>query len=76
MSNIRSITARKNDRLIHVETPLGIVNIYLGLTGADGSRRERIEYLLNDYSGEPRVKMSNDTLALLAIEEVRNETNR
>lgn len=42
-------------RIVHVETTLGIVNIYVGLRDAHGRRVERVEMLPNQYAGEPRV---------------------
>lgn len=42
-------------RLVHVETSLGIVNIYVGLRDAAGRRVERVEIIPNDYAGERRV---------------------
>ena len=41
--------------MIHVETPLGIVNIYVGLRDAEGRRVERVEMIPNRYAGEPKV---------------------
>lgn len=46
---------RTKTRLLHVETPLGIVNIYLGLTDIKGRRVERVDMLPNNYSGERKV---------------------
>ena len=40
---------------IHVETPLGIVNIYVGLRDNKGRRVERISVQPNQYAGEPKV---------------------
>ena len=42
-------------RIVHVETTLGIVNIYVGLRDEQGRRVERIEVLPNRYAGEPAV---------------------
>jgi hypothetical protein len=51
-----SLVRRKpRTELLHVETPLGIVNIYVGLTDTEGRRVERIEIIPNDFAGEPKV---------------------
>ena len=57
MSDMRTIVPRKKDRIIHVETALGIVNIWLGLMASQGQRVERVEILPNDYAGEPKVTL-------------------
>lgn len=41
--------------LLHVETPLGIVNIRVGLHDRKGRRVESIEVLENRYAGQPKV---------------------
>ena len=41
--------------IIHIETTLGIVNIYVGLTDAKGRRVETVEMRPNQYAGEPEV---------------------
>lgn len=53
----RSVTVKAGD-LLHVETPLGIVNIRAGLTDSLGRRVDSIETLPNDYAGEPRVEIA------------------
>lgn len=57
--NTRVITidpnGRRKTRLLHVETPLGIVNIWVGLTDIKGRRVERVDMLPNNYSGERKV---------------------
>lgn len=40
---------------LHVETPLGIVNIRVGLTDAEGRRVDSVEVIPNRYAGEPAV---------------------
>jgi hypothetical protein len=45
----------KDEQLLHVETPLGIVNIRTGLHDAEGRRVESIELIPNSYVGEPEV---------------------
>ena len=42
-------------RIVHIETTLGIVNVYVGLRDAHGRRVERVEMLPNRYAGEPLV---------------------
>lgn len=54
--------------VIHVETDLGIVNIYVGLRDTEGRRVERIEYRPNEYAGEPVVVMERNIVALRAVE--------
>jgi hypothetical protein len=41
--------------IVHVETELGIVNIYLGLRTEGGRRIEAVFMDPNQYAGEPRV---------------------
>jgi len=55
MDGIKRVTVSKRDRVIHVETPLGLVNIFVNLVDTKGRRVERIEIRGNDYSGEPLV---------------------
>lgn len=45
-------------RIIHVETPLGIVNIYLGLRDEQGRHVEQVEMIPNRYVGEPKVEVT------------------
>lgn len=55
---MRSITfneANRSDNLLHIETPLGIVNIRIGLHDGQGRPVESIEVIPNEYAGEPRV---------------------
>lgn len=59
----------KKDDVLHIETPLGIVNIYVGLTDIQGRRTERVEYIPNNYAGEPKINLLNDVCAILAKEE-------
>jgi hypothetical protein len=44
-----------NKGLLHVETPLGIVNIYVGLHDSNGRRVENVQFRPNDYAGENKV---------------------
>jgi hypothetical protein len=62
-------TRRNAPRLLHVETPLGIVNIYTQLNDSEGRRVERVEYIPNDYAGEPKVATDNGTRAIRAVEQ-------
>jgi hypothetical protein len=41
--------------ILHVETPEGIVNIYAGLTDADGRPVTTVEAIPDQYAGAPRV---------------------
>lgn len=59
---MRRVTGRKvrratvgKDELLHVETPLGIVNIRTGLTDRHGRRVDSVEIIPNRYAGEPKV---------------------
>ena len=53
MREMKSVVHRKG--VLHVETPLGIVNIYVGLTDIRGRRIEAITLNPNRYAGEPKV---------------------
>lgn len=55
MRTIGFTERNRSGDLLHVETPLGIVNIRIGLSDAEGRRVESIEVIPNDYAGEPRV---------------------
>jgi hypothetical protein len=48
---------RARDSLLHVETPLGIVNIRVGLHDVEGRRVDSVEVIPNGYAGEPRVEV-------------------
>jgi hypothetical protein len=56
--------------VIHVETDLGIVNIYVKLHDQDGRRVERIEYLPNRYAGERPVRTLDRVSTIIAYEDV------
>lgn len=43
---------------LHVETPLGIVNITVGLSDRHGRRVESIEVIPNSYAGHKKVTRS------------------
>jgi hypothetical protein len=49
----RSVVAGDGE-LVHVETPLGIVN---GLRDRHGRRVDTVEMIPNTYAGEPRVRV-------------------
>lgn len=42
---------------LHVETPLGIVNIRAGLRDSEGRRVDSVEIIPNAYAGEPAVTL-------------------
>ena len=50
---MKTVSHRKG--ILHVETPLGIVNITVGLSDRSGHRVESIEVLPSCYAGEPKV---------------------
>lgn len=60
----------RSGNLLHVETPLGIVNIRIGLHDAQGRRVESIEVIPNDYAGEPQVTRDGNANTRL-VEEAR-----
>ncbi len=47
-------TGREN--CLHVETPLGIVNITVGLRDRFGRRVESIEVIAPEFAGEPKIR--------------------
>lgn len=53
MSDMKSISHR--DGILHVETPLGIVNIHVGLSDRNGRTVEAVSMIPNRYAGEPKV---------------------
>ena len=53
MERMKTIVHSKGT--LHVETPLGIVNVHVGLQDARGRRVERVSMLPNRYAGEPKV---------------------
>jgi hypothetical protein len=55
MTDMQTVTPKRGVRIIHVETPLGIVNINIGLTDIHGRRVENVQMRPNVYAGEPRV---------------------
>ena len=51
-------TISHDKELLHIETPLGIVNIRVGLFDQKGRRVNSIEVIPNNYAGDPKVKRS------------------
>lgn len=56
MRTVKTVVHRKG--ILHIETPLGIVNITLGLSDVSGRVVESIEVIPNKYAGELKVKRS------------------
>jgi hypothetical protein len=49
--------ARSRDKLIHIETELGILNIRLGLHDVDGRKVESFQFIPDDrFAGDPIVR--------------------
>jgi hypothetical protein len=61
-------TSKSRDKLLHIETDLGIINIRVGLIDTEGRRVESIEIIRNNYAGEPKVTLDGYTNSRL-IEE-------
>jgi hypothetical protein len=59
-TDMQVVRPKRGVRVIHVETPLGIVNIHLGLRDSAGRRVENIERIGNNYAGEPQVRVMLD----------------
>lgn len=57
MSRKQKTVEMKDNQLLHVETPLGIVNIRTGLRDMHGCRVDSIEIIPNRYAGEPPVTL-------------------
>jgi hypothetical protein len=53
--DMKTVVHRKG--LLHVETPLGIVNIHVGLHDRKSRRVEAITVSGNNYAGEPKVAL-------------------
>lgn len=53
---MRTVTVRPG-AVLHVETPLGIVNVRAGLHDSEGRRVDSVEILPNRYAGEPAVEL-------------------
>lgn len=52
-------------RVVHIETTLGIVNVWVGLSDNKGRAVEHIEVIPNCYAGEPVVVRRGDRLVQL-----------
>lgn len=55
MPDFKTVVLR--DGCLHVETPLGIVNIRVGLSDIHGRRVDSIETIPNAYAGERVVRV-------------------
>mgnify|MGYP001619006891 CR=1 FL=1 len=68
---MRTISLRKG--CLHVETPLGIVNITVGLSDTEGRRVESIETIACQCHGEPKViRRGYGNTRLIELKSVRN----
>lgn len=52
---IQRVKVKRGARVVHIETPLGVVNIHVGLSDRLGRRVENVMVSGNNYSGEPLV---------------------
>ncbi len=52
---IQRVHVKRGARIVHVETPLGVINIHIGLRDQQGRRVETISISGNNYSGDPLV---------------------
>lgn len=63
----------KRDNLLHVETPLGIVNITVGLSDSRGRRVESIQVIPANGSGDPKViRRGYSNTRLIELKTVRS----
>jgi hypothetical protein len=46
---------RQRKKMAHIETPLGIINVYCGLQDNEGRDVVRVEVIPDKYAGEPAV---------------------
>ncbi len=60
-----------SNNTLHIETELGIINIRLGLTNAEGQKVESIEVLADQYADQPlsRVEGKNKAGYLRIIQD-------
>lgn len=65
--NVKNVNA-VDETLVHVETPLGLVNIWTGLVDGAGRRVNRIEVHPNEGAGELRVVTDEGIRAFRMIE--------
>lgn len=70
LSDMKTVTASKKKSVIHVETELGIVNIYTHLHDESGRRVETVEFIPNEYAGEPKINTDNNIRRVRFVEEV------
>lgn len=54
-AKMKTVRLTKKVRVLHVETPLGIINIWNGLTDRHGRQVNTVEMLPNNFAGEPKV---------------------
>lgn len=54
---MQTVIPKRGARIIHVETELGIVNIYVGLTDQRGRRVNTVELVGSRCAGEPEIKV-------------------
>jgi|TARA_R100001530_G_scaffold106744_1_gene74573 hypothetical protein len=55
---MKTISHYNSNKLLHVETPLGIVNIRVGLTDRLGRSIDSVEVTPSNYAGHNKVKRS------------------
>jgi hypothetical protein len=72
MRKMKTVVLRNG--MLHVETPLGIVNITVGLHDSNGKRVDSIEVIPSNYAGEP--KRTRDGYANTRIIEEQEGTNQ
>jgi hypothetical protein len=56
-AGVQFVHGMRGARVIHVETELGIVNIYVGLTDHLGRKVESVSMLPNEGAGDPVVRV-------------------
>jgi len=54
-TEIKSISHNRAGQCLHIETPLGIVNIRVGLSDRRGRRVDSIEVIASNGCGDPKV---------------------
>lgn len=52
---MKRVAALKSGTVVHVETPLGIINIRVGLSDANGRSVDAVEIIPSNYVGERKV---------------------
>tara|TARA_R100001082_G_scaffold30763_1_gene15464 strand:- start:1124 stop:1333 length:210 start_codon:yes stop_codon:yes gene_type:complete len=55
---MKTISHYNSKKLLHIETPLGIINIRVGLTDRLGRSVDSIEVIPSNYAGQNKVKRS------------------